>query len=347
LTPLVAVMNVPPVEDHGPDTSALLSTPDKEGLLHSVPRDPETPPQENLDVTQSRYPEPQQLHLLTAMLYGAIHGDTEHPALAGLSPANLPPLNSPTDDSALTCVPLMSSSEGVGNKRKRKSHRERWEERFSELKRFRDEFAHTNVPDNWKENKALATWVSWQRRQRKKGDMSEERIAMLDQLEFEWNREPKHWTDRYMELKMYKDKYKNVNVPARWKDNPQLATWVSIQRTKKKQGRLKLDRVALLNEIGFEWERRVVADPWAEKQEDSRSDGEKTPPEPYPTDVELNYWKEQTPTAEASAMLHLGQAQLPPSPSLTPSPTPTPTLYPYYYPPALSSYLPHTASPMG
>jgi hypothetical protein len=48
--------------------------------------------------------------------------------------------------------------------------------------------------------------------------------------------------ERYQELKMYKEKYKNVNVPARWKENPQLATWVSIQRTKKKQGRLKFER---------------------------------------------------------------------------------------------------------
>jgi hypothetical protein len=75
-----------------------------------------------------------------------------------------------------------------------------------------------------------------------------------------------------------------------------------------------------------------------------RSEAEKTLNETY-ADVELaSYWKDQPPTAEASAMLHLGQAQLSSTPTPTPTPTPSPntTAVPvsYAYPVASAGYWP-------
>jgi hypothetical protein len=39
------------------------------------------------------------------------------------------------------------------------------------------------------------------------------------------------WEQRFAELKAYKEAHGDCNVPALWPENPQLASWVSNQRT--------------------------------------------------------------------------------------------------------------------
>jgi Helicase associated domain len=67
-----------------------------------------------------------------------------------------------------------------------------WGERLAELKEFRQEFIHCNVPSNFSENPQLATWVKCQRRQYKlhlegkPSNMTPQRIGELEGLGFEW-----------------------------------------------------------------------------------------------------------------------------------------------------------------
>ncbi|KAG7357344.1 helicase domain protein [Nitzschia inconspicua] len=73
------------------------------------------------------------------------------------------------------------------------SHTAVWLERLDELRLFKEEFGHCNVPKNFHANKALAVWIKSQRRQYKlfqrgkQGTMTEERVAKLNELGFVWD----------------------------------------------------------------------------------------------------------------------------------------------------------------
>jgi hypothetical protein len=45
------------------------------------------------------------------------------------------------------------------------SHAASWEERWNELREFKEEHGHCNVPKKYPENQQLAVWVKRQRRQ--------------------------------------------------------------------------------------------------------------------------------------------------------------------------------------
>ena len=141
-----------------------------------------------------------------------------------------------------------------------------WDERFKELKEYKDKKGDTNVPQKYKANPQLATWVKSQRQAYKKGKLSKERIGSLQGIGFSWGG---GWDEMFGQLMVYNDEHKHCNVPRGYKDNPQLAIWVYNQRQAyKNQGTCKFteERIKLLNGIGFEWECRKVVG-WNERFE--------------------------------------------------------------------------------
>jgi hypothetical protein len=61
-----------------------------------------------------------------------------------------------------------------------------WEGMFEKLRDYRARFGHCNVREGWNEDPALGTWVKTQRRFRKGGTLSAERIQRLESIGFEW-----------------------------------------------------------------------------------------------------------------------------------------------------------------
>jgi len=61
------------------------------------------------------------------------------------------------------------------------------------------------------------------------------------------------WEARFLELKCYKGRFGNCNVPTRWRENTELGKWVSHQRSRQKTGRLSSVYKARLDELGFRW----------------------------------------------------------------------------------------------
>jgi len=64
------------------------------------------------------------------------------------------------------------------------------------------------------------------------------------------------WQQRYEELKHFKAKYNHCNVASRDKEWKQLGNWVRKQRERHNKGTLNPHRYSMLNELGFEWDRR-------------------------------------------------------------------------------------------
>ena len=75
--------------------------------------------------------------------------------------------------------------------------------------------------------------------------LSEKRVKKLDEIGFD---AAPTWQDRYNELKEYKSKHGDCDVPL---NQGPLGLWVSIQR-KHKYKLLSKERVQLLNEIGLQ-----------------------------------------------------------------------------------------------
>jgi superfamily II DNA or RNA helicase len=130
----------------------------------------------------------------------------------------------------------------------------KWEHYFSILKDFKATHGHCRVPARWNVDPKFASWVSTQRIFFSKGKLSPQRIARLESLGFEWDPFSAEWEKNFDHLKLFQSEHGHCRVPARWKHNPKLGRWVSVNRILHSQGKLLPDRIARLDALGFDWD---------------------------------------------------------------------------------------------
>jgi Helicase associated domain len=133
-----------------------------------------------------------------------------------------------------------------------KSHT--WRSNYLALIAYKDRFGNCLVPQVWPENQRLASWVSTQRDFRRRGRLTEERKHLLEKVGFEWFAGKGTWEERFEEICEYRRVHGHCRVPARWKENRRLASWVVSQRSDRRRKELRREYEAKLDEIGFEWE---------------------------------------------------------------------------------------------
>jgi len=147
-----------------------------------------------------------------------------------------------------------------------KFHRALWTLRYGELIEYKEKHGDCNVPETYEANKPLGTWVQYQRQQYrhlqegKYSTMTEGRMDKLKELGFIWRKaNSSSWNQKYDELKKYKQKHGDCNVPRHNKSFTQLGNWVYSQRTQYRylqQGRqssMTTERIDKLEELGFVW----------------------------------------------------------------------------------------------
>ena len=61
-----------------------------------------------------------------------------------------------------------------------------WKQRIKELKAFKKEHGHCNVPTHYPANRPLGSWVNFTRHRKKTGKLAKERIRCLEELGFCW-----------------------------------------------------------------------------------------------------------------------------------------------------------------
>ncbi len=137
-----------------------------------------------------------------------------------------------------------------------------WDEQYRNLLAFRKvnrdrwPYAREEFPDG----NRLGLWVWRQRQAEQKGDLPEERRALLAKIKFPFEL-PDAWELHYETLKQYRDKF-----PERWpkareefpKGN-RLGLWCHLQRCAHKAGTLAAPRVKALDRIGFQWSVKNVS----------------------------------------------------------------------------------------
>jgi len=62
-----------------------------------------------------------------------------------------------------------------------------WEEMYQRLVAYKKEYKHSNVPQRYKGEQQLGTWVSNQRNAYRKKEIAEEFKLKLDSIHFVWN----------------------------------------------------------------------------------------------------------------------------------------------------------------
>jgi hypothetical protein len=104
----------------------------------------------------------------------------------------------------------------------------------------------------------LGSWLLTRRSERRRGALSEERVAALNALGMVWDRLEDNWQRGLAEARKYHQAHGHLRVPAQLV-TPQgfrLGSWVSSRRTKRAQGKLRADRIAALDALGMVWHPR-------------------------------------------------------------------------------------------
>ena len=139
---------------------------------------------------------------------------------------------------------------------------EQWEDAYNALKKFRKDEGHCRVDRDYKVGKLrLGAWVSNQRG--KKGELSSDRVARLDEIGFRWDTLEDNWEENFVALKSFQEREGHCRVPQPRGGGNKLGVWVGTQRLRMKAQKLAPDRVAKLKSIGFIWDKQE--DEWEEK----------------------------------------------------------------------------------
>ena len=115
---------------------------------------------------------------------------------------------------------------------------DQWRQNYKVLADYSVEHGDCDVPERYTQDKALGNWVKLQRDHYSDGMLPEERVALLNQIGFNFYhgrksaraRKTDPWDRRLSELKAYKDKTGNTNVPKKFSLNLGLGDFVYNSR---------------------------------------------------------------------------------------------------------------------
>ncbi len=163
---------------------------------------------------------------------------------------------------------------------------------FVELKHYKERFGDCNVPRRWLENTRLEQWVSHQRARLKQDKMTDEQRRCLEALGFAWDPRDAYWEEMFAELERYKERFGDCNVPQSWDEDPKLASWVSNQRSRRKDGRMTTEQLHRIDALGFVWHTKDAAweEMFAELMRYKERFGDCDVRREWPEDPKLGQW---------------------------------------------------------
>jgi len=138
-----------------------------------------------------------------------------------------------------------------------------WQKGFRYAKRFVAREGHARVPAEHIEGGfKLGSWVGWQRRFRKRDNLSGERREALEALEgWTWDAHDTAWQEGLECAKRFVEREGHARVPRRhFEDEFRLGQWVDSRRADYKRGELSPERREALEALeGWVWTLRGPA----------------------------------------------------------------------------------------
>ena len=198
-----------------------------------------------------------------------------------------------------------------------------WETLFQDLAEYIRKNGHCNVSS--KENRKLVRWITAQRRVKQNMELSAAKIDRLKSIGFTWHAPiviqgsggevrrlemaQGKWSFMFNQLLQFRQQRGDCNVPGRWKENPQLANWVTVQRRAKRLGRKTItqEQIRKLDEIGFVWDHDRSKLTWDEMfsflQEYKRRHGDCKVLARWPDNPKLASWVSNQRSAKKASKL--------------------------------------------
>lgn len=154
---------------------------------------------------------------------------------------------------------------------------ENWEEHFSALQEFKNEFGHCRVPNKFlsKDGLRLGQWVRVQRESysaKSRVELHDSRVERLEAIGFSWGVREEIWESFFDELKKFKAAHGHCNVPQKYKtvEGLTLGAWLSNQRAyakgeeyaEGKKRSLSEGRRVRLENLGVVWDVKEAV--WAQ-----------------------------------------------------------------------------------
>lgn len=140
------------------------------------------------------------------------------------------------------------------------TNQKEWDDKFLQLVKYKNLHGHCDIPVKDEDNR-LGEWARQQRALYTRGGLAEPRFQRLDDLGFSWAPLEKQWKEMVGHLRAYKALHRDCLVPDSYKtpkESANLGNWVRTVRGTRRGTRgnmeLSLERIAELDELGFEWE---------------------------------------------------------------------------------------------
>ena len=150
---------------------------------------------------------------------------------------------------------------------------EAFEQRCCDLKAFKSEFGHCDVPYTYSADPVLGQWCTMirynynliQQGKKPRINLSQDRIDRLNEVGFEWKVKviktyrQKTFEQRCCDLEAFKSEFGHYNVPYKYSVDPSLGYWCTkirstynkIQKGKARGRHLPQYQIDHLNKIGF------------------------------------------------------------------------------------------------
>jgi len=120
--------------------------------------------------------------------------------------------------------------------------------RLQELEEFKKKHGNCEVPFQWKENKALGSWV---RTTRVNPHLSSDVRKRLDHLGFDWSPLDTLWKKHFEKVSWYKSNHGEAWKKHLSREDEELKDWVVFQKEMFSKGKLKEERREKLKQIGI------------------------------------------------------------------------------------------------
>jgi hypothetical protein len=141
-----------------------------------------------------------------------------------------------------------------------------WDEGFSRLRRFVQREGHARVRSGWREDGyRLGQWAIVQRSKYGQGALDFQRRARLEALPgWTWNLLQADWEEGFSHLLRFVEREGHARVDAQRREaGYRLGQWVTVQRTRYREGTLDPEREALLGAVPeWTWDARAAG--WEE-----------------------------------------------------------------------------------
>ncbi|MCF0127548.1 MAG: Helicase associated domain protein, partial [Pseudobutyrivibrio sp.] len=128
------------------------------------------------------------------------------------------------------------------------------------LKEYKEEYGNLIIPSKYvtKEGEALGNFCFNMRSRYRRGQLSDEYIYRLTELEFKWDTFSEYWETGYIHAKAYYEVYGDINMPKRYvcEDSYKLGLWIATQRNVRAgrvRGNLNQEQISRLEELGMSW----------------------------------------------------------------------------------------------